>query len=310
MYNINLRQLEVLAAIVECGSFTGAANRLYLAQSTVSSHIRALEQELGIILFRRESKKHIQLTPDGKIAYQHARDILLKCAIMEKSMSADSEHELVLGASSAPSKGLVPELVRGFAQANPDCRFTIHSGDSDQIHRMLLDGAIQLGFMGSSDNRQSLIYEAVMEDHLVMVTPNTPYYAGLQQSGALGRQLLAEPMIIRENGSETQKTIDNYLSSISADSRRMRIVARVSNPTVLCGLVERGLGVSMLSDAMVREQVKSGALLQFELDDPPIRRRIYMAYNRKGSLSGLVKDFISFTKARCASAPGGAAGAV
>ena len=53
MGNINLKQLEVFAAVVECGSFTEAANQLYMAQSTVSSHIHALEAILLTPLFHR-----------------------------------------------------------------------------------------------------------------------------------------------------------------------------------------------------------------------------------------------------------------
>ena len=76
MNEVNLRQLEVLAAVVEYGSFTEAGNRLYLAQSTVSSHIRGLEEALHVVLFRRESKRRVLLTPEGKRVYQYAREIL------------------------------------------------------------------------------------------------------------------------------------------------------------------------------------------------------------------------------------------
>jgi DNA-binding transcriptional LysR family regulator len=67
--NISLKQLEVFVTIVECGNFTEAGRKLYLAQSTVSSHITALEETLRVSLFRRESKRTIELTADGKRVY-------------------------------------------------------------------------------------------------------------------------------------------------------------------------------------------------------------------------------------------------
>ena len=57
--NISLKQLEIFVTIVECGNFTEAGRRMYLAQSTVSSHISALEEALHVALFRRESKRSI-----------------------------------------------------------------------------------------------------------------------------------------------------------------------------------------------------------------------------------------------------------
>ena len=65
--NMNLKQLEVFAAVVECGSFTEAANRLYMAQSTVSSHIHALEEILHAPLFHRGAKKSGTLNPELRI---------------------------------------------------------------------------------------------------------------------------------------------------------------------------------------------------------------------------------------------------
>ena len=66
MDRLNFRQLEIFVAVVDAGSFTAAADRLYLAQSTVSDNIRALEELLHIKLFRRESKRRLLLTSEGK----------------------------------------------------------------------------------------------------------------------------------------------------------------------------------------------------------------------------------------------------
>lgn len=70
-----LRQMLYFTAIVECGSFTGAAGRCYISQSAVSQQIQALEAELGVQLLRRE-KRHISLTEAGEFFYRHSRRIL------------------------------------------------------------------------------------------------------------------------------------------------------------------------------------------------------------------------------------------
>ena len=66
MQNLNLKQLEVFVAVVDTGSFTAAAEHLYLAQSTVSGHIAALEKEMGLSLLIRTGKRKLLLTEEGR----------------------------------------------------------------------------------------------------------------------------------------------------------------------------------------------------------------------------------------------------
>ncbi len=289
--NISLKQLEIFVTIVECGNFTEAGRRLYLAQSTVSSHISALEEALRISLFRRESKRSIELTADGKRVYEYAKDVVNKCAALESSTVGESKRDLVIGASTAPSKSLLPRHVQRFTQEHPGCCCIIRAGDSEQIQQMVLEGDIQIGFVGSTDNRQSLVYERVAEDRLVLITPNTPRFAQLKLQGLRGKDLLGEPMIFRDQGSGTQKMIDNYLSSRDIDSRRLQVRHYASDPEMLQELVALGAGVSILSALSVEEQVRAGKLLTFELEEQPVYRHIYMVYRKKGTLSELAKAF-------------------
>lgn len=292
MSNISLKQLEVLIAVVEQGSFTAAAEHLYLAQSTVSSHISALEEALRVVLFRRESKKNITLTADGKRVYGYAKDVVSRCSALESELNNERTHELLLGASTAPSKGLLPGQLRIFSESHPECCCVVKSGDSERIQQMVLDGDIQLGFVGSTDNRQALTYECVAEDRLVMITPNTPRFAAMKEQGVLGRELLGEPMIFRDHGSGTQKMIDNYLSEQGSGVKRERVRYYVSDPELLQQLVALGCGVSILSALSVQEQVTAGTLLSFELEEKPVSRNIYMVYRKKNDLSDLAREFV------------------
>ncbi len=290
--NISLKQLEIFVTIVECGNFTEAGRRLYLAQSTVSSHISALEEALHVALFRRESKRSIELTADGKRVYEYAKDVVNKCASLESAVVGEVKRELVLGASTAPSKSVLPRYVMKFAQEHPACCCVVRSGDSEQIQQMVLNGDIQVGFVGSTDDRQSLVYERVAEDRLVLITANTPRFARLKEQGVLGCELLNEPMIFRDKGSGTQKMINNYLSARDIDAKKVQVRYYAADPDMLQELVALGAGVSILSALSVEEQVRAGKLLTFELEKEPVYRHIYMVYRRKGALSELAKAFV------------------
>ena len=76
MLNINLKQLEAFVATAEFSSFTKAAEILYLTQSTVSAHISALENGLGVRLIRRGARQRVVLTKEGELVYREAKDIL------------------------------------------------------------------------------------------------------------------------------------------------------------------------------------------------------------------------------------------
>lgn len=255
MERLNLRQLEIFSAVVDAGSFTAAAEKLYLAQSTVSDNVRALEELLHLKLFHRESKRRLTLTLEGKRVYRYAQDILGRCSALLLDVAVDSALELTLGASTVPAQSLLPGYMARFARENPACRCTLLCGDSAAVQQMLLNGDIHLGFVGSADDRQDLIYEPIAEDRLVLITPNTPRFAALKTQGVLGRELFREPFLFRERGSGTQKVIDNYLSEIRLDPQVIHTVAYVSDPTVLQRLVAEGTGVSILSALAVQEAV-------------------------------------------------------
>lgn len=290
--NISLKQLEIFVTIVECGNFTEAGRRLYLAQSTVSSHISALEDALRISLFRRESKRSIELTADGKRVYEYAKDVVTKCAALESATVGAVKRDLLIGSSSAPAKSFLPRQIVRFNREYPACCCIVRGGNSERIQQMVLDGDVQIGFVGSTDNRQSLVYERVAEDRLVLITPNTARFAKLKAQGVLGRDLLEEPMVFRDQGSGTQKMIDNYLSSREVDAKTLQVRQYVSDPEMLRELVALGAGVSIVSALSVEEQVRAGKLLAFELEETPICRHIYMVYRRKGALSELARAFI------------------
>ena len=296
MGNINLKQLEIFAAVVECGSFTEAANQLYMAQSTVSSHIHALEAILLTPLFHRGAKKNGALTDDGKRVYQLAKDVLEKCRDLETGMVEEKGSELRLGASTAPGCQLVPSYVAAFCRCRPDCCVSLKHGDSGGIQEMLLEREIQLGFVGSADNRQELSYECIAKDRLVLIAPCQERYAAMRAEGRLGRELLTEPLLSREYGSGTQEMVDNYLAGVRLPAGGVRVAAYVSNPVTLQKLVAEGMGVAIVSYLTVQERVAAGEVLAFELEERPVERNIYIAWRTRGELSKAAKEFLAFVR--------------
>ena len=298
MLKINLKQLEAFVATAEFSSFTKAAEILYLTQSTVSSHISALEAALGVRLILRSARQRVTLTKEGEQIYREAKDILERCQSLQDLKNHDRQAQLVIGASSVPGQCLMPEIMADYLSLNPGSHYVQLRGDSARIHQYLAQGKANLGFVGIASNPKEYHYHPVAEDRLVLITANKEPYQTLHRSGASGLGLLQMPMILREENSGTRQEMERYLQSNSISPRDLNIIAQIHNPEAIRSSVSRGLGVSIMSVLAAREYLLSGRLLSFELGDQGAFRKIYLTWRKDALLTPTEQKFIAFVQSR------------
>ena len=275
MQTLNLKQLEAFCAVVERGSFTAAAEALYLAQSTVSGHILALEKDIGVPLLVRSGKRRITLTEEGRRVYDHAHTILQSCAELSRELEEQTSREVSLAASSIPMQYILPQLISEFHRENPDFRFLLRSGDSAAVHAAVLQGETHIGFVGAVLNTRELTYDCIATDPLVLVTPDTPRYRAMFDAGESGTQLAGQKFFT-ENG---------------IDSGALNIVARIDNSEAVLRAVACGLGCAVVSG------LAAGAtkeLLSFPLVGKNNEREIYMIRSRDRRPTRSARAFIDF----------------
>jgi DNA-binding transcriptional LysR family regulator len=298
MLKINLKQLEAFVATAEFSSFTKAAEILYLTQSTVSSHISALETALGVRLIQRSARQRVTLTKEGDQVYREAKDILDRCQSLQDLKNHDRQDQLVIGASSVPGQCLMPEIMADYLSRHPGSHYVQLRGDSARIHQYLALGKANLGFVGIATNPREYHYHPVAEDRLVLITANKEPYLTLQRSGASGLELLQMPMILREENSGTRQEMERYLQSNNISSADLNIIAQIDNPEAIRSSVSRGLGVSIMSVLAAREYLLSGRLLSFELGDQGAFRKIYLTWRKDALLTPAEQKFIDFVQRR------------
>ena len=297
MIKYNLKQLEIFVAVAELNSFTKASCALYMTQSTVSAHISSLETALQVRLFFRDTKRNVQLTPQGKKLYPAAKRVLSACGELSAIAQNDQEElPLLLGASTVPGQYLLPDLLSAFLRRHAACRYLLKRGDSQQIHDLLGTGSVRVGFVGTMLDPAGLEYIPIAEDHLVMVTANDSYYQAKQRRGAFGCDLLGEPLIAREEGSGTDRTLAAYMRRRNAPASQLKTVARIDNPETIKSMVAHGAGVSVLSALAVREEVADGKLLAFEMDAEGLRRKFYIAVKKNEIYTELEQQFLRFCR--------------
>ena len=295
MLQFNLRQLEAFVAAADQGSFTRAAQALYLTQSTVSAHIQTLEKALGRPLFTRDAKKAVALTEAGREAYPQAREILRRCQALQNTFqAAGGPCTLELAASTVPCQCLLPGLMAGFLAQHPGCRYHLRKGDSAQVHRWLADGQARIGFVGARLDETRFRYRPLLRDKLVAVTADTPRYRALQAQGCLGRDLLAEPLILREEGSGTRRWFNTYLQDTGVDRTTLQIVAEIDQPDTILASVASGMGVTVCSALAARSLLEEGRLLSFDLDAAGFYRDLCLAVLADASLTPQEQAFWDF----------------
>jgi len=293
---ISLRQLEVFVSTVENRSFSKAAETLYLSQSTVSAHIAQLETVLQTPLLERRDKRLAEPTAAGWRVYNSAKQILTLCRNMQEEFSAaeSSPAFISIAASTAPSRYLVPQLIAAYVEKYPGTRFSVLEGDSAFALEKLKSGEAALAFMGTRYGARAFQYRTVCRDRIVLIAPNTKEFLSKQKDGALGKDLLSYPIIMREAGSGTRKEADKYLAHIGAKPESLSVVAYMNDMESIKKAVISGLGVTIISERVAQDAILAGQVLRFPLDAGDFYRDLYLAYAKNRHFTLAERSFIAF----------------
>ena len=291
---MEFKQLESYAAVVRHNSFTKAAENLYISQPTISTHIRALEEELNVRLIMRTTK-NIEVTPEGMKLYEYAVNLLELRDRMMQECSADAKQIIHLGASTIPSAYVLPEILPKFGKMNPNAFFIIHQTDSKGVVEGLTDGIYDVGLIGMPCAKESLHSEPFCKDRMVLITPVTTEYLTLQKSGATPEEILRNhPVILREKGSGSKKSADFFLERAGINEDTLQVSARVNDPEAIKNLVAGGLGVSIISKRAAGNFLREKRLLAFDLPETANDRDLYLVCRREQMERSPMKDFVEF----------------
>ena len=289
---MDFKQLKSFAAVVEYKSFSKAADKLNIAQPTISTHIRTLEEELGSRLILRTTKS-IEVTPQGWEAYKYAIKILDLRDCITQSCSADSKYIIRVGASTVPATYVIPEILPEYTQNNPDTYFQIHQSNSREVVEGVMSGQYDVGMIGMPVDQEGLTCVPFCRNQLVLIAPVTDEYLAMQRAPRTPlKQLLQSPIILREKGGK--KTADRFLDAMGIQEEDLQVVARVNDQEAVKNMVAKGIGVSLISEIAARDFVRERRLLQFRLPQDQGPQKLYIVYRNRFTAQPRVQSFITF----------------
>ena len=290
---MDFRQLKSFVTVVEYKSFSKAADKLHIAQPTISTHVRQLEEELGCRLILRTTKS-IEVTTQGWDAYRYASKILdLRDCIIDNCAS-NAKSIIRIGASTIPATYIIPNMLAKFAEESNDTYFNVSQTDSQAVIDGIYDGQFDLGFAGVNVERDGVICHPFCRNRMVIITPVTERYLNLMNTISPREMLLREPVVLREKGS--QKSANRYLMSLDINEEEMNVVARVNDQETVKNMVATGMGISLISEIAARDMVRSKRLLKFELPDFQVQNMIYLYYRGRFGTQPAVQDFLDYLK--------------
>jgi DNA-binding transcriptional LysR family regulator len=283
MLNIDFsfRELEIFCKVVELGSFSRAAEAVFLVQASVSERIASLENKIGTRLLDRLGRKVIPTTA-GELLYKHAT-LLLE---MKETAQAEIENflglkqgEISLGGSTIPGEYILPELIGRFNKIYPHLTVKLIIADSGEIENRVLAGELEIGVIGSESLHPNLACQKLWEDELVLAVPAR--HAWSQRKTIALQELRNTPFILREEGSGTLKILEAYLREAGENgTTALQVSARFGSSTAVKEGIKSGLGLSILSARAIETEINAGLLKAVRFKGISLSRNFFLIRNK------------------------------
>lgn len=299
---MQFKQLEVFVQVARLGSFSRAADALYLTQPTVSAHIAALEESLGTKLVVR-SKREASLTPVGQVLYGHATQILALCQRAEQDVrtaSSDVRGPLVIAASSVPAQYLLPSVLPALRTRWPGVFFQVSQSDSSQAAQRIADGSAEVAIIGAMIQKPGCVCLPFLTERLVIAVPDQRAYRDLDGAG-LHQLLRSAPYLVREAGSGTRKQSEEFLRGIGIDPQSMELSAQFQSTESILQGVRCGLGIALVSGLAAKDFARGGGILAYDYDSPLLEREFYLFHSASRVLTPAARMLIRELPRVCAS---------
>ncbi|MBA2557666.1 MAG: LysR family transcriptional regulator, partial [Chloroflexi bacterium] len=268
-----LGQVEGFLEVVRHGNVSRAATALSITQPALTARLQGLEREVGQKLFVR-ARKGIQLTEAGRAFLPYAeRAVASLRGGMElvSEMRSGGTGELVLAAAPAVSTYVLPTLLVRFAAQHPSVRLVVRTGHSEEVVEMVARGEVQLGIVRAL-RHPMVTTRPLYEDEVILVTdPRHPFAA----TGRVTLDQLTEARLILFDRASSYYDLTNAI--FREAGVLPRAVMELDNIEAAKKMVELGLGVAVLPQTAIADELRQGVLRAVEIEGSPrIRRRIVM----------------------------------
>lgn len=291
-----LHQLKVFETVARYGSFTKAAEALYITQPTVSSQIKQLAGTVGLPLFEQIGKQ-LYLTEVGQELLVTCREVFEHLENFDMKVSdlkGTKQGCLRLGAITT-AKYFVPRLLGSFCQRYPTIDISLQVTNHQNLTQRMLQNKDDLYVLSQRPQDIELWSQPFLENPLVVVARSDHPLAG-KRNIEIAR-LNGEPFIMRESGSGTRQAVEELLEQQGV---AVKVRLELGSNEAIKHAIAGGLGISVLSRHSLIPSMSSGELTVLDVEHFPIPRQWYVAYLGGKQLSPIAETFLQHLLAESA----------
>ncbi len=288
MNQATLHQLRVFEAAARHGSFTRAAEELFLTQPTISMQIKQLTKSVGIPLFEQVGKR-LYLTEAGRELFATCKEIFNTLAQFEMKV-ADlkglKQGQLRLAVITT-AKYFIPRLLGSFCQLYPGIEISLQVTNHEGILERMTSNQDDLYIMSQIPEHLDINYEAFLENPLVVLAPvNHPL---AQEKNIPISKLANEAFIMREPGSGTRRAVQQLFDQ---NDIKVKVKLELGSNEAIKQAIAGGLGISVLSRHTLMPYAEDLTVL--DVEHFPIKRDWYMVYPNGKQLSIVGRTYFEY----------------
>lgn len=262
---MTIRHLKTFCAVCEEGGITRAAEKLCVAQPSVSQTVSELERYYGVSLFDRVGRRLV-LTPEGERLRVKAQEAIASFSEFEEAArDTKARHVIRIGSSVTAGQMVLPRLIAAIEATldRAECRAIADSAAA--VEQLVEQGSLDFALVEGSVSR-ALAAEAVFSDRLMAVCG-----AGMKIKNTLSpSELVSLPLLLRRRGSASRDLLDERLSALGLKAQPK---LSSSSNSVLLAAAREGLGVAVLPEALVVAELAAGRLKEVRIQELELSRR-------------------------------------
>lgn len=284
-----LRQMEILLALREAGTVSGAAERLHLTQPTVSMQLKKLSETLGAELYHQVGRR-LQFTDAGERALEAAIEVLASFERMEMDLAALKglkRGTLRLGVVTT-AKYFIPHLLGGFLERFPQIDVEFKVGNRQQVIDRLSEARDDFYVFSHPPQDAPLSLHEFLDNPLVAIAAADHPWAKRKRISLA--EFAQEPFLIREHGSGTRYALERFLREQGV---KLNVRMTVESNEAIRHSVMSGLGVSVISTHTLAFGGDSGLAI-LPVEGMPIESHWYLAHHKAKSLSPVASTFLNW----------------
>jgi DNA-binding transcriptional LysR family regulator len=292
---MEMSQLEFFVSVVESGSFSKAAERVYRTQPAVSIAVRRLEEEIGASLFER-SQKTPTLSPVGELVYDYAKRIL---ALRDQALEAVAEVRTLqrgrvrIGANESTSLYLLPHIILDYREKYPKVLVEIFRHTSDRLPREVLDRNLDFALMAYEPVDSDLESFPILQDELVLIM--SPDHPLASRSSVKVEELGPEEFLAHnvKTGSRF-KVIETFAQHHTP----LNITLELATIETIKRFVQLRIGLAFVPRMCVSDELERGSLVSVPVEDLTYARTLWVTHRRDVTFSHAVDAFLAVLRSR------------